>query len=79
MYISRHDNALKCFTFALLKEYKLIERIPPWYSSIQVKPYYENNQCTFWWNIPEFSGREIDEDGRNVLRPDGKIELVNEK
>ena len=79
MYISRHDNALKCFTFALLKEYKLIERIPTWYSSIQVKPYYENNQCKFWWNIPEFSGREIDEDGRNVLRPDGKIELVNEK
>ena len=75
-YVTRHDNALKCFIFPMLKSLNLIDRIPPWYySEVKVKPYYENEDFRFWWNIPEFSGREENEDDREMPRPDGKLEL----
>ena len=75
----KHDNAFKCFVFPLLKELGLIDTDTAWYTIDKVKPYYENESAKFWWNIPEYTGREDpkDKDSR-ALRPDGKLEITNE-
>ena len=45
----------------------------------KVKPYYENESAKFWWDIPEYTGREDPDDiNTRPLRPDGRLELTNE-
>ena len=79
VYKSRHDNAFKCFVFPLLKQLGLINKEHSWYSPDKVKPYYENESSKFWWDIPEYSGREnSNEQQVKPLRPDGKLELISE-
>ena len=56
----------------MLHYFGLIEKIPLWYSNKKVEPYMEGNNVKFWWDIPEYSGKE-DEDDRKLLRPDGKV------
>ena len=77
VYKTRHDNALKCFVFSFLYHFGLIEKIPPWYSNKKVQPYMEGNNVKFWWVIPEYNGKENEED-RKTLRPDGKIMVDKE-
>ena len=43
-YISRHNDALKCFIFPLLAQCKLIDKIPTWWSKTKVKPFYSNDE-----------------------------------
>lgn len=54
-YLARHNAALKIIFFELLKDYLLIETTPPWYSPIQPKPVYENNQVTAYWDVPVYA------------------------
>ena len=77
-YTKRHDQALTCFFNELLVKYGFISECPPWFSQIKVKPYYDNDEATIWWNIPEFTAATIDDEER-ILRPDGKVLLKNEK
>ena len=48
-------TALKIIFFELLKDYLLMETTPPWYSPIQPKPVYENNQVTAYWDVPVYA------------------------
>jgi len=75
-YITRHDNALKCFIWPLLYQLKLITKCPPWYACDKVAPYYENENVRFWWNIPEYTGR--DDEAIHPPRPDGKLMITSE-
>ena len=77
-YLSRHNNALKCFIFPLLESFSLIEKVPPWWSKTEVKPYYSNAEVKFWWDIPEYLGTENEEENK-TLRPHGKIQLIKVK
>ena len=77
-YKVRHDDAFKCIVFQLLYNFKLIIKIPPWYSKCNVKPEYSNDDVSFFWDIPEFIGDE-NEDGRKAKRPDGKLIMHKEK
>lgn len=43
-----------------------------------MKPFYDNENASVWWNIPEFTGASV-EDETKVFRPDGKIKLKAEK
>ena len=65
--------------FPLLKELGLIDKDKDWYTNDKVKLYYENESAMFWWDIPEYTGREApkDKDSR-ALRPDGKLEMTKE-
>ena len=74
----RHDKTLQWILFNFLFKHKLVEKCPPWYSNITIKPYYENKTTKLFWDIPEYSGSE-DEEGDRVLRPDGKIVFNNKK
>lgn len=76
-YLLRHDRTLKCFMFQVLKLLNLIEICPPpWFSPMEVKPYYKNQTAEVWWNLPEYTTGEEETD---VFIPDGKIVLKQEK
>ena len=63
--------------FNILVKYNILDKCPPWYSKISIKPRYENANIIALWDIPEYSGCDNKEE--NVLRPDGKLILKNEK
>ena len=76
LYISRHDNALKCFVWPLLHQFNIIDKQPAWFSEEKVKPFYENEKFRFWWDCPEYTGR--DNEAEHPPRPDGKIIIDDE-
>ena len=87
-YMRRHNKALQCFLNHVL--FGFIKIIPPWFSKIEVKPYYNNEKATIWYDNPEFTNNEIadndeeDEDQydrrkNKIQRPDGKIILKEKK
>ena len=59
--------------------YDFIKDCPPWFTQKKVQPYYDNEKGTIWWDVPEFSEASTDIDETEVLRPDGKIKLKDEK
>ena len=71
LYVSRHDNALKCFVWPVLKTLGLIDKLPCWYANDKVKPYYAKDNVHFWWDCPEYTGR--DNESSHPPRPDGKV------
>ena len=77
-YKRRHDGAIKLVLFKFLRKNNFICLCPPWYSNIQIKPRYEDENITILWDIPEYSGFN-DQDENHILRPDGKIILKKEK
>ena len=56
---------------------KLVEKCPVWYANDKIQPHYHNEQAEFWWDIPEYTGR--DEESEHQLRPDGKLLLKKSK
>ena len=76
LYIKRHDNALKCFVWPLLKNFELVEKVPAWYANDEVKPHYSKPNVDFWWDVPEYTGR--DTESTHPPRPDGKLMFRNE-
>ena len=76
LYRSRHDKALKCFVWPLLSFFKLTSKCPTWYSNDKVSPYYKNDGIEFWWDVPEYTGR--DEENQHPPRPDGKLFIDRE-
>ena len=67
---------LKCFVFELLKKLNLIETAPQWFSLVEVKPHYENENYSVYLDIPEYSGRD-GESIRDSARPDRKVIMKN--
>ena len=76
LYVTRHDNALKCFVWPLLSFFNLSSKCPSWYANDKVLPYYVNENIEFWWDVPEYTGR--DEESQHPPRPDGKL-FINRK
>ena len=71
-YKRRHDRVLQHIMFKFLQKHSLVDKTPPWYTKVIIKPLYENNDVTVYWDIPEYQGHDDEEDDK-VLRPDGKI------
>ena len=77
LYKTRHDNAFKCFVWPLLEQFGMITKCPPWYSANTVKPHYIKDGCQFYWDSPEYTGR--DEEAEHPPRPDGKLIIDGEE
>ena len=77
-YIRRHDKTLQHILFKFLTKKQFISRCPPWYSNVNIKPIYDNDEATITWDIPEYTGYESNEDIRPP-RPDGKIVMHKER
>jgi len=54
-YLERHNAALKVLYFELLRDLKLINEVPPWYSLVQPKPLYQNCGVQAYWDITVFT------------------------
>ena len=54
-YLSRQDSVLKVLFYKILHDLKLIDEIPPWYSSVKPKPVYELDDVQAYWDVPMFS------------------------
>ena len=73
-YKRRHDRVLQLIMFKFLHKNELIEKVPPWYTNVCIKPHYSNAGLDVFWDIPEYSGYENEqEQNHGPLRPDGKI------
>ena len=64
--------ALDCFLHHVLFQYGFINKLPPWFTKINIKPYYNNKKETIWYDIPEYTDYEDDTEERKAKRPDGK-------
>ena len=78
-YLKRHNQVLQCYILELLAELKLITVCPPWYSPVNVKPFYVNEEACMWWDIPEYSGSRDEISEEELKRPDGKVMLKKSK
>ena len=78
VFTKRHDNALKCFFYPMLKQCGFMDEVPPWFSSIDIKPEYESDEYLVHWDVPEYSGKD-GESTRDAARPDGKLIMKKEK
>ena len=63
-YIRRHNRALQCVQ--LLKKFVFIEKCPPWYSQVNIKPYYNDELVSIYWDIPEYYGNDNDDVENNL-------------
>ena len=63
----------------MLKKFELIDNVPPWFTDKVVKPYYENEKVSIYWDIPEFTGANDNIVEENLKRPDGKLKIKSEK
>ena len=55
-YQESHNSALKVLFFELLRDLKLIDSVPPWYSPVQPKSLFESQDVQAYWDIPMFVG-----------------------
>ena len=61
--------------FELLRDLKLVDEVPPWYSKIQPKSLYKSQDVQAFWDIPVFAEHnEVRED-----RVDARIDIHWEK
>ncbi len=74
LYKRRHDRVLQFIMLKFLHKNNLIEKFPPWYTNMCIKPHYTNDSLDVYWDIPEYSGYDnVQEQEQGPLRPDGKI------
>ena len=48
-------SALAQRKFELLRDLKLVDEVPPWYSKIQPKPLYESQDVQAFWDFPVYA------------------------
>ena len=70
---------MDCFLHHVLLKIGFITKLPPWFTSIKVKPYYNNQRATIWYDIPEYIDMAEEVEDERAKRPDGKILLKEEK
>ena len=77
LYFTQHDNALKCFMWQLLYKFNLTKKCPNWFANDKVAPHYSKDNLDFWWDVPEYTGR--DEESKDPPRPDAKLIIDREE
>ena len=54
-YMERHNAALKVPFFAMLRDLKLADSVPPWYSQVEPKALYESEDAEAYWDVPVYA------------------------
>ena len=54
-YMDRHIAALKVLFFEMLRDLKLANSFPPWYSRVEPKPMYESTDAQAFWDVPVYA------------------------
>ena len=53
--MDRHNAALKVLFFEMLRDLKLADFVPPWYSRVEPKPMYESIDAQAFWDVPVYA------------------------
>ena len=56
-YMERHDAALKVLFFAMLRDLKLVDSVPPWYSRVEPKSLWEPEDAQVFWDVSVYPER----------------------
>jgi len=58
-FVERHNAALKVLFFAMLRDLKLADSVPPWYSRARVEPksLYEPEDAQIFWDVSVYGER----------------------
>ena len=51
----RHNAALKVLFFDMLRDLKRNNSVPPWYSRVEPKPFYESEDAQEYWEVPVYA------------------------
>ena len=54
-YMDRHNASLKVLFFAMLRDLKLADSVPPWYSRVEPKALYELEDAEAYWEVPVYA------------------------
>ena len=54
-YMDRYIAALKVLFFEMLRDLKLANSFPPWYSRVEPKPMYESTDAQVFWDVPVYA------------------------
>ena len=50
--IDRHNASLKVLFFAMLRDLKLADSVPPCYSQVEPNALYESEDAQAYWDVP---------------------------
>ena len=53
--MDRHNAALKVLFFEMLRDLKLADSVPPWYSWVAPKPMHESTDAQVFWDVPVYA------------------------
>ena len=53
--MDRHNAALKVLFFEMLRDLKLADSVPPWYSRVEPKPIYESTDAQAFLDVPVYA------------------------
>ena len=72
-YMDRHNASLKVLFFAMLRDLKLADSVPPWYSQVEPKALYESEDAQAYWDVPVYGRiahfRSNQQRGHVIWRP----------
>ena len=52
--MDRHNAALKLLFFEMLRDLKLADSVPPWYSRVEPKPLFESEDTQAYRAVPVY-------------------------
>ena len=50
-YMDRHNASIKVLFFAMLRDLKLADFVPPWYLRVEPKALYESENVQSYWDV----------------------------
>ena len=53
--MDRHNDSLKVLFFARLRDLKLADSVPPWYSRVDPKALYVSEAAQAYWDVPVYA------------------------
>ena len=53
-YLERHNAALKVLFFEMLRQRKLGDAVPPWFTNVDPKPLYKSPEADAYFDLPVF-------------------------
>ena len=53
--MDRHNDSLKVLFFARLRDLKLADSVPPWYSRVDPKAFYVSEDAQAYWDVPVYA------------------------
>ena len=58
-YLERHNSALKLLFFEMLRDLKLANKVPLWFSQVRPRPLYKSPDAEAFWDVPVYADHTL--------------------